>query len=53
MAATGVRDVASPPDGSVVLAVTNASGQNTATAATRSLILEVAPADSRVAQSHP
>lgn len=51
--ATGVKDVASPPAGTVVLAVTNAAGQNAATPTTRSLILEVAPKGSDVARSHP
>jgi len=50
VAATGVKTVRVPPQGSVVIGVTNASGQSTATPRTRGLILEVAPADSKVAR---
>lgn len=53
VAATGVKTVRVPSEGSVVLGVTNASGQNTATPKTRGLILEVAPADSKIARENP
>jgi hypothetical protein len=53
VAATGVKTVRVPPEGSVVLGVTNASGQNTATPKTSGLILEVASADSKVARENP
>lgn len=52
VAATGVKDVSTPPDGTVVLSMLNANGQNTATADTRELIMEVAPATSSVARGH-
>lgn len=51
-AVTGVKTVSSPPEGTVVLSVLNSEGGNTATAQTHSLILEVAPAGSRVAAGH-
>jgi len=50
---TGVKDVALPPEGTVVLSILNADGENAATPQTRSLIMEVAPADAEVARSHP
>lgn len=53
VSATGVKDVTTPPDGTVVLSILNARGQNTATPRTRKLIMEVAPSDSEVARSHP
>jgi len=50
---TGVKDVTRPPEGTVVLSILNARGENAATPQTRSLVMEVAPADAEVARSHP
>lgn len=50
---TGVKTVAAPPPGTVVLAVTAADPSRSPTPDTRDLILEVAPARSRVARDHP
>lgn len=52
-ARTGVKTVAVPPLGTVVLSILNADGSNTATPQTRSLIMEVAPKNSAVARDHP
>ncbi len=52
-ATTGVKTVAKPPPGTVVLAVTGADPDSSPTADTRELVLEVAPAESRVARDHP
>ncbi len=52
-AKTGVKDVALPPEGTVVLSILNADGSNTATPKTRSLIMEVAPRGSDVVRGHP
>jgi hypothetical protein len=46
--ATGVKDVTIPPEGTIVLLILNARGQNIATPQTRKLIMEVAPADSEM-----
>lgn len=51
--ATGVKTVKDPPAGTVVLSVLNADGANAATRQTRDLMMEVAPADSKVARSEP
>lgn len=53
VAATGVKDVASPPKGTVVLSILNARGGSAATPQTRSLIMEVAPVGAKVARDHP
>jgi len=46
------RDVAAPPPETEILSVLNAEGGNTATAGTRSLLIEVAPAGSAILGTH-
>jgi len=50
---TGVKAVADPPPGTVVLQVTNADGGATGRPGMRVLVLEVAPRGSAVASAHP
>jgi len=46
------RDVPAPPPGTEILALLNSTGGNTATADTRSLLIEISPAGSAILKTH-
>jgi hypothetical protein len=50
---TASSSVSRPPEGTKILSVLNAQGENSATPDTRTLLIEITPRDSEIGQSHP